>query len=211
MLKVLIVLNVFDHKNRVMAVLTKPVYGRLMGDIKTQDEKNHESDKIVITRVVNGEIMGKLLQDSETGLPTKEAMLCPHKNLQRRGNKWRKWFVCKDCLQRWERTEMPSQASVPCAEDLMLFGHHAGQTYEEVRIGYPSYTTWVKLTAVEEEQTCTMLMRFAQYVATEEQREAKSKGTASTTPSTRARPASEMEEKPVPMEESDHGFETVGR
>ena len=210
-LKVLIVLNVFDHKNRVMAALTKPVYHRILGEVKSKDARNHESDKIVITRVVNGEIMGKLLEDSEKGMATTQPMMCNHHKLKRRGNKWSKWFVCEDCLQRWERTEMPSQSSIPSSTDLMLFGHHAGLTYEEVKSKHPQYVNWVKLTAASEDPSSTMLMRFAQYIATEEQREAKSKGTASTTPPTRARPASEMEEKLVPMTDSDHGFETVGR
>ena len=169
------VLDAFAYKDAVIAAIGERTYKILFGSLRQTQLSDAAEKKMVVTKILDGQIMGKELPPSKTEkTPTSgtrvDPSLCQHPphELRQGGNKSAKWFTCLDCTTRWERTPIPEQLDHPAASDLMLFGRYAAETYHKVITQYPNYTAWCRKTAEEAEfskEPCSrQLSRFVQYL-----------------------------------------------
>jgi hypothetical protein len=161
-LKVLWVLDNYQLKKRTQAVLGKDAYLRIIQQAKTEPEPTEQFSK-----VINGEIVGKALPPGD-GVQEVDPAQCEHPTtcMKRRGNKKNAWWTCNQCLSRWERKSLDSQASrseIPRGTDLVTFGRHVGKTFAHVYNELPQYGQWV-LSTVETEESCDQLRRLAAYL-----------------------------------------------
>ena len=155
--KLIMVLYSFHYKNSVMAALGERAYKTIFGTLRQNQIADTEEKKMTVTRILDGQIMGKELPMSKTPL-----------NIRQGANRTAKWFTCLDCTMRWERTPIPAQSEFPQGTDLMLFGRHQCQTYHTVVSQFPRYGVWCRKTLQESKVTgepCSrQLLRFVQYL-----------------------------------------------
>jgi hypothetical protein len=156
-------------------MLGKQVYDRMLGE--------KEETAVPTTwryRFVRGEVVGKPLERGQGKVDlqraNKDPTMClhPDASMVSRGNKESsKWWLCKDCVSRWER--LPSnylaalnsvaQERTPLDRDLHLltWGKHAGTTYQEVFHTDPSYVKWVLETATHEKEVTSNFTHLVEY------------------------------------------------
>ena len=97
-----------------------------------------------VTRVIQGKVVGKPKTPSETVKPTVSAKDCLHQEqyMKWRGNKHAAWWTCLACGSRWEGHTLGKFTPMdePEGSELVLFGKHAGKTFQWVANNVPS--TW---------------------------------------------------------------------
>ena len=132
--KLIIVLDAFHYKNCVMAAIGDRPYKTIFRSLRQTQVANAAETKMVIHKILDGQIMGKELGYSKTQkLPAAgtrtEPTLCQHNpiNIRQGANGRSKWFTCVDCTMRWERIPVPEQNEIPDPMDLMMFGRYATQ------------------------------------------------------------------------------------
>ena len=174
--KLIMVLYSFHYKNSVMAALGERAYKTIFGTLRQNQIADAEEKKMTVTRILDGQIMGKELPMSKTekfsapGASRQDPLLCQHPPLHIRqgANKTAKWFTCLDCTMRWERTPIPVQSEFPQSTDLMLFGRHQCLTYHTVVSRHPKYSNWCRKTkqeaSITQEPCSRQLSRFVQYL-----------------------------------------------
>ena len=99
-------------------------------------------------RFIKGQVVGQPLTRGEGRKDIAKAhmdpVMCQHpvESMIPRGNKTSKWWTCQKCQSRWARLETPD---IPFAQDqdLILFGKHAGTSYQEMLQQDPEYCNWV--------------------------------------------------------------------
>jgi hypothetical protein len=165
------VLDAFHYKTCVMHAIGERPYKVIFGHMREEMRKNNlEQEQLGIMKILDGQIMGKILTDSKTTKTTPNGrttqLLCQHPttSIKAGGNKHERWFTCSDCTMRWQRTPIPEQSGPPSGQDLLLFGRYASETYHLVCQNHPQYALWVLQTAQESGQSSPQLMRFAQYI-----------------------------------------------
>jgi len=170
------VLYSFHYKNSVMAALGERAYKTIFGTLRQNQIEDAEEKKMTVTRILDGQIMGKELPLSKTekssapGASRLDPLLCQHQplNIRQGANRTSKWFTCLDCTMRWERIPIPPQSEFPQGTDLMLFGRHQCQTYHTVVTQFPRYGVWCRKTLEESkvtgDQCSRQLSRFVQYL-----------------------------------------------
>ena len=83
-----------------------------------------------------------------------------------RGNQTQAWWICKVCLSRCERLPLSAVTSTdqePQPQDLITFGKHMGDTYQEVYEQDRSYCQWV-MSTMETGDPSEPMRRFAAYI-----------------------------------------------
>ena len=133
-----------------------------------------------VTRVINGEIVGKPLQPRKGKVPpTVEAAVCQHPLkrdgrpvMVRGGNQSdKKDWTCRDCHSRWERHSAEEwqerTGTVLSSEQIVLFGKYAGHTYQEV-LKDKTYCQWVVNTFEMDRSMCPGLEALALYLVEQE-------------------------------------------
>jgi hypothetical protein len=148
------------HKSCVMAAIGERPYKTIFGSLRQTQVANAAETKMVVHKILDGQIMGKELGYSKTQkLPAAgtrtEPTLCQHNpiNIRQGANGRSKWFSCVDCTMRWERTPVPEQNEIPVPMDLMMFGGYATQTYLHVASRHPRCTERCRKTAKEAAHT----------------------------------------------------------
>ena len=172
-LKLLWVLRNYLMKSCTQAALGRDAYQRIFHRIKNKSE----SSKGTVNRVINGEIVGKMLpagtnknQDDST-----PADMCLHeaKFMRPRGNRTTNWWTCLNCHSRWERRkrEETPVTGTPTDHEMLTFGKHAGKTFLETATAHPDYCQWIIQTADNPyipyksvQDPSPQLQRFAQYL-----------------------------------------------
>ena len=168
--KVLIVINVHAVKERVTAALGgRDNYLRIFQQVKTPQLP----DQPLVTRIIDGEVVGRPLPTSKgqsDGAELEPAM-CQHPSskMKKRGNKAQKWWTCTACLQRWERKELEEYHPKGEATDtdLITFGPRIGQTYLEV-LQDPMYCQLILLTVETDPASSPQIKRLARYIVQNE-------------------------------------------
>ena len=164
-LKLLLVLENFNLKKRTQAVLGKEVYLRIFHQVRDQDTATTQD----VTKVINGEIVGKPMTPGE-GRVEMDPEQCQHPTdrMKRAGNKAAKWWTCQQCQSRWTRMSLEDAVptGIPRGSEILFFGKHVGKTFAHVFDNLPSYAQWVIRTAQEHgEEAQPQLLRLAKYLA----------------------------------------------
>ena len=171
LLKVALMLQTAAQYNKTKALLGETVYNRLFS--RTTQEVAKEKVKY---RFIKGQAVGKALPPGQGRVDAQRASMdpamCQHptEHMQARGNAKEKWWICKACLQRWERLEMTQlQGLSPENQDLALltFGKHMGETFQSVYQNDPAYCRWV-LETVTTGDPSTELTKLAHYIHAKE-------------------------------------------
>ena len=169
--KLQMILDAFHYKTCVMHAIGERPYKVIFGHLREEQRKTDlEQESLGIMKVLDGQIMGAVLPDSQTIKTTERGrtskMLCQHPttSIKQGANKHAQWFTCLDCTMRWKRTPIPNQEGPPQGSDLLLFGRFASETYHQVLTNQTQYALWVLQTAQESQQTSRQLLRFAQYI-----------------------------------------------
>jgi len=173
--KLQLILDAFHYKTCCIQAIGERPYKTIFGELRTKELMMNKESEMTVTRLMNGEIMGKELTRSKTEKMTEggrtDPVLCQHPpvKIMKGANRHAKWFTCLDCTTRWERIPLPDQSGPPMPQDLMLFGSHAMETNHQVLHHHMSYTNWCVKT-VEESETgqqyppCShQLSRFVQF------------------------------------------------
>ena len=160
-------------KDRFMNILGRNAYLRIFQKSKRTMEDKTTKEPQEVTRVLQGEIVGKDLKKPEKGTPTVNPGICTHpaEHMKRGGNtrpdgKGTTWWTCKACKTRWERKKMSDlEANAPAqGTDLVMFGQHAGRTYQEILEKFPAYAEWVVTTATMEPESTPGLIHLATFI-----------------------------------------------
>ena len=167
-LKLLWVLRNFTIKHCTQAVLGRDAYQRIFHRIKN----TAESSKGIVSRVINGEIVGKPLPRGKADDCRILPEMCPHeaKHMKGRGNKNTMWWTCANCQSRWERRTVDTTPATgpPTDTEVLTFGKCVGQTYKQTATKNPDYCQWILQTADGDGDSCPQLKRFAQYLVDRE-------------------------------------------
>ena len=125
-----------------------------------------------VTRVLQGKVVGKPKTPSETVQPTVSAKDCLHQEqcMKWRANKHAAWWTCVACGSRWEGHTLGKFTPMdePEGSELVLFGKHAGKTFQWVANNVPKYLEWVVMTADNDPDCCESLTRLARWAAIRE-------------------------------------------
>ena len=166
-IKLMVILRVHDMKNKAMNMLGRNAYLRVFNKISDQKQQDTK-----VNKVINREIVGKVLDKPAQGPIITDPSLCehPYNKMKRHGNKTTKWWTCTECQTRFERKELEDlkPAGPMRDQDLVLFGMHVGKTYLQIYNEQPSYAQWVMQTA-ESGDSSPDLARLARYLARKEQ------------------------------------------
>ena len=173
LLKVLMVFQVFQTKQKAMTMLGKEVYLRVFQEAKKVENKKDEDKQI--TKVINGEIVGKQLESMGKGKraekATEDPMTCVHPTdkMKREGNKSQKTWCCLLCLTRWERLplETVNLKTEGKDNDLVTFGKYLGKTYKEVASD-PEQTQWILQSVEQDPKVSQEMIRLANYLVAKE-------------------------------------------
>ena len=76
-LKILQVIRLIAHKHQVITLLTKPVYLRIFGEFRQQEQTFRQNQDFIIHRVIDGEIMGMELPQASASSKINENKLSP--------------------------------------------------------------------------------------------------------------------------------------
>ena len=107
----------FRMKSATIAVIGKPGYLRIHGEIKKQDEKKDSVGQE--GRILGSDRFGRRLAVPSRGDPEVDPAVCPHLDeyIKIRSNRRVKedgtivggdWFTCVKCKERWERLPIPT-------------------------------------------------------------------------------------------------------
>jgi hypothetical protein len=161
--KLLSVIRSCEIKRATQAALGNDAYKRIFDQVKSEKDSSTPP-----TRIVRGEVVGKVLKPSEgKTAPTKPANLCPHQDsdMIARANKTNKWWTCRTCQSRWERSDLPlMQTGPPKASEVMLAGKYQGKTFREIVKTDPLYDQWVLQTVELGDCVEVQYQRLAKYI-----------------------------------------------
>jgi len=166
------VLANYAMKQRTVAVLGRSTYLRVFQQIKKQGAQTAET----VTRIIQGEIVGKAISPAE-GTQNVEPHMCQHPmfSMKQRGNKTSKWWTCIQCLSRWERRSLADSTpdGQPTDQEISMFGKHQGKTFSWILEQDAAYCQWVLMTMESSGESCSnQFRRLAQYLIQAEHREA---------------------------------------
>jgi hypothetical protein len=156
-------------QTKTALLLGQPVYNQLF-NARQYQIATPPSTKL---RFIRGEVVGKQLprgqgkEDASTAHVNPGLCHHPEDTMKPRGNLGNKWWTCKKCLCRWERlshSEITPTTGTVDHLDLMTFGKHTGETYQEIAMHDPSYCIWARRTVEEEPTASQGLQRFVQYL-----------------------------------------------
>ena len=175
-IKMLIVLEVYEHRMKTIWKLGAEVYDNLLPQVHTWmfRERRYETPKDKITRIISQEVVGKMLAPGE-GTVNLDPALCQHpiSAMRRRGNKYLKAWVCLECQTRWQRYHVDeANPGPPRHNHIVMFGRHVGKTYKEVYNNNPEYCQWVTNTANTEPNPSPGFQKFARWIEETEKKEA---------------------------------------
>ena len=165
--KILYILDSFDRRHRLGAILGKAAYKRIYNQFDKAKDPN-----TIVNRIIHGEIVGKpmkISQGDRLAHSRADTMMCQHptEDMKRRGNKTSNWWTCKTCHSRWERLSLPGfeetiRQSLPT--DVVVFGKHVGRTFKQVYEEDPQYCQWCVTTQQQQSDVLPGLDRFATWV-----------------------------------------------
>ena len=173
-LKILMIFQVFEVKNKAKMLLGAEAYNRVFPQAKAVETQ--EETKKKVTRIIKGEVVGRPLATLAKGKREEQATmtpeLCPHPEdkMKREGNRNSRTWVCLQCLQRWERTpleELNNPTTPGRDSDLVTFGMHVGKTYREV-FNDPTHAQWIMMSAEQDPNASPEMKRLARYLVKKE-------------------------------------------
>ena len=140
---------------------------------RAQQANSSNNQEVPFTRVIDGEVVGKMLPNLGQGAvdkanATHDPEICTHPQdqMMRRANKDLKSWICKACLTRWERkplSEFAPRSETLTHHDLITFGKMVGKKYIAIWDDL-DYANWVHMTAEQEKTSCPALKRLARYI-----------------------------------------------
>jgi len=168
LLKVSLLFDTLQQQNKAKLLLGEAVYKSLFHSkhVSIADQPPMKF------RFVKGQAVGKALAPGVGSKDAKKAhvdpAMCSHpdESMLPRGNLQDKWWTCQKCQSRWQR--LPSNEVTPMTGagshlDLITFGKHTGDTYQQLMTNDRKYCQWVCQTA-EEGEASTQLQRLAGYI-----------------------------------------------
>jgi hypothetical protein len=173
-LKLLWVLRSIGIKRATQAVLGADAYRRIFQQAPTMTNESTGETVVNVMRIIKGQVVGRSLAASEGGkaVATQDPCLCQHPEgeMVARGNRTDKWWTCKLCLSRWERTGLPTAPTGnPKASEVMTIGRQMGKTFDVIFQQEKEYCQWVLQSVEAQELQEPQYHRLAHYIVGREQ------------------------------------------
>ena len=166
LLKIELLMRVFQIKNMTKILLGEQNYLRLCGKVRHLPEAPEAPE---ITKVIQGEVVGKQKAEPGDGEVKVDPDICQHpeKDMKRRGNRKSRWWTCDLCQTRWERRTVDSvlMTGPVGGNEILLTEKYLCKTFNSVMLSDPSYCQHAVASAEQEPSTHQSMRRFAQYIA----------------------------------------------
>ena len=172
--KLVLLMRHLENVNRLKHYFGANIWNNLFPSTKAVEPPPKQK----YTRVIDGELVGEQIADSESKFPAKvEQAMCQHpptkdglKIMRKGGNQsGKKWWTCQDCHARWNRYPLSrAETMEPDALAILTFGQHAGREFGQVETVDPDYCKWVLMTYEKEPTVCEGLKAFALYLLAKE-------------------------------------------
>ena len=165
--KLLWVVRSFMIKKAVQAVLGDRAYNRIFHQVRDMNTTTGGTPQ----RIVQGQLVGRRLEDSAGRTQGHDSNTCPHEdqNMKARGNLRQMWWTCLRCGARWERSALPTTNTTEPATmtTMMTSGRYAGRAFGEIFTEDQHYVQWAMM-SVEMGDATPEINRFARFAVTME-------------------------------------------
>ena len=175
MLKTSLIFQMIAQRSKVKMLLGPAVYN--VWFTPAVQEGTSRSSQPTVSRVIKGQAVGRQLargtgvKDLENARTDPAMCQRPEASMQPRANAKQKWWNCKLCASRWERTDFAqvNPSADPLDDDLATFGKHMGKTYAQIYASDPGYCEWVMQTVSQgESANAPALERLAHFIHTKQ-------------------------------------------
>ena len=171
MLKTSLIFQMIAVRSKTKMLLGTAVYN--VWFTPAVQEGTSQSSQPTVYRVIKGQAVGRQLargagvKDLENARSDPAMCQHPEASMQPRANAKQKWWNCKLCASRWERTDFAqvNPSADPLDDDLATFGKHMGKTYAQIYESDQGYCDWVMQTVSHgESSSAPALERLAHFI-----------------------------------------------